>query len=49
MTESAVNAGHGLNCCIAIAVAAFVAWLAGPENSCISGQNIAIDGGYSRT
>ena len=30
-------------------VAAFVAWLAGPENTFISGQNIAIDGGYSRT
>ena len=30
-------------------VAAFVTWLAGPENTYISGQNIAIDGGYSRT
>ena len=30
-------------------VAAFVAWLAGPENTFISGQNIAIDGGYTRT
>lgn len=30
-------------------IAAFVAWLAGPENSFISGQNIAIDGGYTRT
>ena len=30
-------------------IANFVAWLAGPENTFISGQNIAIDGGYSRT
>lgn len=30
-------------------IAAFVAWLAGPENTYISGQNIAIDGGYTRT
>jgi 3-oxoacyl-[acyl-carrier protein] reductase len=30
-------------------VAHFVAWLAGPENTFISGQNIAIDGGYTRT
>lgn len=30
-------------------IAAFVAWLAGPENTFISGQNIAIDGGYTRT
>ena len=29
-------------------VAAFVAWLAGPENTFISGQNIAIDGGFTR-
>lgn len=29
-------------------VAALVAWLAGPENTFISGQNIAIDGGYTR-
>jgi len=29
-------------------VAAFVAWLAGPENTYISGQNIAIDGGFTR-
>jgi 3-oxoacyl-[acyl-carrier protein] reductase len=29
-------------------VAAFVAWLAGPENSYISGQNLVIDGGFSR-
>lgn len=29
-------------------IAAFVAWLAGPENTYISGQNIAIDGGYTR-
>jgi 3-oxoacyl-[acyl-carrier protein] reductase len=29
-------------------VAKFVAWLAGPENTYISGQNIAIDGGYTR-
>ncbi len=30
-------------------IAAFVVWLAGPENTFISGQNIAIDGGYTRT
>ena len=30
-------------------IAAFVAWLAGPDNTYISGQNIAIDGGYTRT
>jgi len=30
-------------------IAAFVTWLAGPENTFISGQNIAIDGGYTRT
>ncbi len=29
-------------------IAAFVVWLAGPENTYISGQNIAIDGGFSR-
>lgn len=29
-------------------IARFVAWLAGPENSYISGQNIAIDGGFTR-
>jgi 3-oxoacyl-[acyl-carrier protein] reductase len=29
-------------------IAAFVAWLAGPENTFISGQNIAIDGGFMR-
>lgn len=29
-------------------VAAFVAWLAGPENTYLSGQNIAIDGGFTR-
>lgn len=29
-------------------VAAFVVWLAGPENTYISGQNIAIDGGFTR-
>ncbi|MBX7136631.1 MAG: SDR family oxidoreductase [Oligoflexia bacterium] len=30
-----------------VEVAAFVAWLAGPQNSFISGQSIAIDGGFS--
>lgn len=30
-------------------IAAFVAWLAGPENTYISGQNIAIDGGFTRS
>lgn len=30
-------------------VAAFVACPAGPENTFISGQNIAIDGRYTRT
>ena len=30
-------------------VAALVAWLAGPENTFISGQNIVIDGGFSRS
>ena len=29
-------------------IAAFVAWLAGPENTFISGQNVAIDGGFTR-
>ena len=29
-------------------VAALVAWLAGPENTYVSGQNIAIDGGFTR-
>jgi 3-oxoacyl-[acyl-carrier protein] reductase len=29
-------------------IAAFVAWLVGPENTFISGQNIAIDGGFTR-
>jgi 3-oxoacyl-[acyl-carrier protein] reductase len=29
-------------------VAALVAWLASPENSYVSGQNIVIDGGFSR-
>lgn len=29
-------------------VAALVAWMASPENSYISGQNIAIDGGFTR-
>ncbi|MCP5367799.1 MAG: SDR family oxidoreductase [Hyphomicrobiales bacterium] len=29
-------------------IAAFVAWLAGPENTFITGQNIAIDGGFTR-
>lgn len=29
-------------------IAAFVVWLASPENTYISGQNIAIDGGYTR-
>jgi len=29
-------------------IAKFVTWLAGPENTYISGQNIAIDGGYTR-
>lgn len=30
-------------------IAAFVAWLASPENTYISGQNLPIDGGYTRT
>ena len=29
-------------------IATFVAWLASPENTYISGQNIAIDGGFTR-
>jgi 3-oxoacyl-[acyl-carrier protein] reductase len=29
-------------------IATFTAWLAGPENTYISGQNIAIDGGFTR-
>ncbi len=29
-------------------IAAFVVWLAGPENTYITGQNIAIDGGFTR-
>jgi 3-oxoacyl-[acyl-carrier protein] reductase len=29
-------------------IAALVAWLAGPENTYISGQNISIDGGFTR-
>ena len=29
-------------------VAAFIAWLAGVENTYVSGQNIAIDGGFTR-
>jgi len=29
-------------------VAKFVTWLAGTDNSYISGQNIAIDGGFTR-
>ncbi len=29
-------------------VAALVVWLAGPDNTYISGQNIVIDGGFSR-
>jgi NAD(P)-dependent dehydrogenase (short-subunit alcohol dehydrogenase family) len=29
-------------------IAALVAWLAGPENTYVSGQNILIDGGFSR-
>lgn len=30
-------------------IAAFVTWLASPENTYISGQNLPIDGGYTRT
>ena len=29
-------------------IAALVAWLCGPENTYVSGQNIAIDGGFTR-
>lgn len=29
-------------------IARFVAWLGGPENTYLTGQNIAIDGGFSR-
>ena len=29
-------------------IAALVAWLAGPENTYLTGQNIAIDGGFAR-
>ena len=29
-------------------IAALTAWLAGPENTYISGQNILIDGGFTR-
>lgn len=29
-------------------IAAFAAWLCGPENTYISGQNLVIDGGFSR-
>ena len=29
-------------------IAAFVAWLAGPENTYITGQQILIDGGFTR-
>ena len=29
-------------------IAALVAWLVGPDNSYVSGQNIAIDGGFTR-
>ncbi|NQV57973.1 MAG: SDR family oxidoreductase [Rhodospirillales bacterium] len=29
-------------------IAAFVVWLAGPENTYISGQNLSVDGGLSR-
>ena len=29
-------------------LAALVAWLAGVENTYVSGQNIAIDGGFTR-
>ena len=31
-----------------IEIARFIAWLAGPENSYISGQNLLIDGGFTR-
>jgi 3-oxoacyl-[acyl-carrier protein] reductase len=29
-------------------IAAFVAWLVGPENTYVSGQNLVIDGGFTR-
>ena len=29
-------------------IAAFAVWLAGPENTYISGQIVAIDGGFTR-
>lgn len=29
-------------------IAAFVAWLSGPENTYVSGQNLVIDGGFTR-
>ncbi|MEE2997291.1 MAG: SDR family oxidoreductase [Pseudomonadota bacterium] len=29
-------------------IAAFVAWLVGPDNTFISGQNLSIDGGFTR-
>ena len=29
-------------------IARFVIWLGGPENTYITGQNIAIDGGFTR-
>jgi 3-oxoacyl-[acyl-carrier protein] reductase len=29
-------------------IAAFIVWLASPDNTYISGQNIAIDGGFTR-
>jgi len=29
-------------------IGAFIAWLVGPENTYMSGQNIAIDGGFTR-
>jgi 3-oxoacyl-[acyl-carrier protein] reductase len=31
-----------------VEIARFVAWLAGPENTYISGQNLVIDGGFTR-
>jgi NAD(P)-dependent dehydrogenase (short-subunit alcohol dehydrogenase family) len=30
-------------------IAALVAWLVGPENTYLSGQNVVIDGGFTRT
>ena len=30
-------------------IAALVAWLAGPENTFVTAQNIPIDGGFTRT